>query len=127
MSSPRKSFAVLSLIIFSSPFAVFSQQAANATLIGTITDPHGDVVQGVSVIATQKTTGIKRETVSNDDGLYVLSNLAPGDYELRIEAKGFITKGTKKDVSLNVGQTITLNVPLEIGISESMVVDLESQ
>jgi Carboxypeptidase regulatory-like domain len=123
MSSPRRIFAVLSLIVFSSPFAAFSQQAANATLTGTITDPHGAVVSGVSITATQKATGVKRETVSNDDGLYVLSNMAPGDYELRIEAKGFITKVSKTDVSLKVGQTATVNVPLEIGVTESVVID----
>ncbi len=57
-------------------------------------------------------------------GSYVFSNMAPGDYELRVEAKGFTTKVTRTAVSLKVGQTVTLNVPLEIGISESIVVDL---
>jgi hypothetical protein len=123
MSSPRRILVVLSLIVFSSSFVAFSQQAANATLTGTITDPHGAVVSGVSITATQKATGVKRETVSNDDGLYVLSNMAPGDYELRIEAKGFITKVSKTDVSLKVGQTATVNVPLEIGVTESVVID----
>lgn len=119
--------AGLILLIFSASPIVFSQQAANATLTGTITDPHGAVVSGVSVTATQKATGVKRETVSNDDGLYVLSNLAPGDYELRIEARGFTTKVSKTLVSLKVGETVTLNVPLEVGVSESVVVDLVPQ
>ena len=76
--------AILSLLIFCLYLTTSAQQAANATLTGTITDPHGTVVSGVSVTATQKATGVKRETVTNDDGLYVLSNIAPGDYELRI-------------------------------------------
>ncbi len=103
----------------------FGQQAANATLTGTITDPNGAVVSGASITATQKSTGVKRETVSNENGLYVLSNMAPGDYELRVEAKGFKTKVSKSAVSLNVGQTVTVNVPLEIGLSEAVDVDLE--
>jgi len=119
--------AILSLLIFCLHFTTSAQQAANATLTGTITDPHGAVVSGASVTATQKATGAKRETVTNDDGLYVLSNMAPGDYELRIEAKGFTTKVSKTDVSLNVGQTVTLNVPLEIGVNESVIVDLDPQ
>src|SRR5829696_7333089 len=121
-----KRLALLSLLIFCSQIAALAQQAANATLTGTITDPHGAVVSGVTVTATQNTTGVKRETVSNDNGLYVFSNMAPGDYDLRIEAKGFTTKVTKTAVSLKVGQTVTLNVPLEIGVSESVVVDLET-
>src|ERR1051325_2393615 len=125
--SLMRRLAIVSLLIFCLHFTTSAQQAANATLTGTITDPHGAVVSGVSVIATQKATGVKRETVSNDDGLYVLSNMAPGDYELRIEAKGFTTKVSKTDVSLNVGQTVTLNVPLEIGVNESVIVDLDPQ
>ncbi|MFN2513336.1 MAG: TonB-dependent receptor domain-containing protein [Pyrinomonadaceae bacterium] len=118
--------AVLTLQMFSLQTPGLGQQATNATLTGTVTDPNGAVVTGVSVAATQKATGIRRETVSNDEGLYVLSNLAPGDYEVRIEAKGFTTKTTKTPVSLQVGQTVTLNVPLEIGVSESLTVDLET-
>ena len=106
-------------------FTAFGQQAANSTLTGTITDPQGAVVSGVSITATQKATGLKRDTVSNDNGLYVLSNLPPGDYELRVEAKGFAPKVTKTAVSLKVGQTVTLNVPLEIGTSESVEIVLD--
>ncbi|MDQ3665507.1 MAG: TonB-dependent receptor [Acidobacteriota bacterium] len=118
--------AVLSLQTFLLPTPVFTQQAANATLTGTVTDQNGAVVAGVNVAATQMATGIRRETVSNSEGLYVLSNLAPGDYELKIEAKGFTTQVTRTPVSLQVGHTVTLNVPLEIVVSESMTVPLES-
>lgn len=129
MSSPTRilgRLAVLSLAILCLQVPTFSQQAANATLTGTITDPQGAVVLGVRITATQKATSVKRDTVSNDDGLYVLSNMAPGDYELRVEAKGFTTRVSKTAVSLKVGETVTLNVPLEIGVSESVVVDLET-
>jgi hypothetical protein len=51
--------------------------------------------------------------------------MAPGDYELRVQAAGFKTKVSKTDVSLKVGQTVTLNVPLEIGVNESVIVDLD--
>ena len=105
----------------------FGQQAANATLTGTISDPHGAVISGASITATQKTTGVKRETVSNDDGLYVLSNMAPGEYDLRVEAKGFTTKVSKTALSLKVGQTVTQNVPLDISVNESVVVDMETR
>lgn len=117
--------AVLTLAIISLQLPAFSQQAANATLTGTIVDPHGAAVPGANIIATHQATGAKRETASNDNGLYVLSNMVPGDYELRIEAKGFSTKVTKTAISLKVGQTVTLNAPLEISVNESIVVDLE--
>ena len=122
MRSPLRTLACLAALCFTA----LGQQAANSSLTGTITDPHGAAVAGVNITATHIATGVKREVVSNDEGLYVLANMPPGDYELRIEAKGFKTKVTKTAVSLKVGQTVTLNVPLDIGISENVIVDLES-
>lgn len=119
----RSASAVL-ILLFVLAGSALGQQAAKATLTGTVTDPNGAVVAGVNVIATHTATGIRRETVSNDEGLYVLTDLAPGNYEVRVEAKGFATKSTKTPVPLQVGQTVTLNVPLQIGVSESVVVDL---
>ena len=103
---------------------VFAQQAARATLTGMVTDPHGAAVPGVKITATLESAGIRRETISNDQGLYVLTDLVPGEYELKVEAQGFITKVSRVPISLKVGQSVTLDVPLEIGLSETQVVDL---
>ncbi|HYK19659.1 MAG TPA: carboxypeptidase-like regulatory domain-containing protein, partial [Pyrinomonadaceae bacterium] len=115
--------ALLSLLTLCLPLSAFGQQATNATLTGTITDPHGAVISGASVTATHKATGVKRDTTTNDSGLYVLSNMPPGDYELKVAAQGFTSEVSKTDISLKVGQTVTLNVTLEIGLTESMVID----
>ncbi|HJP91833.1 MAG TPA: TonB-dependent receptor [Pyrinomonadaceae bacterium] len=117
-------FALISLLMLCSIPPAFTQQVANATLTGTIMDPAGAVVSGATITATHKATGIKRDATTNDDGLYVLSNMPPGDYELRVEAKGFATKVSKTDISLKVGQTATLNVTLEISVNSSVIVDL---
>ena len=112
--------ALLSVLIFSPHLIAFSQQAATATLTGTVSDPMGAVIAGAKITATQTATGIKRDAVSNTDGLYVFSNLAPGDYELSIEAAGFATKVTK-NLALNVGQTVTVNTQLEVDITKANV------
>jgi carboxypeptidase family protein/TonB-dependent receptor-like protein len=108
----RSVFTVLLLLLALSP-AALGQQAAKGTLTGTVTDPNGDVIAGASVIARQMSTGRRRETVTNDNGLYVLTDLAPGEYEVRIEFKGFATRITTNLV-LQVGQTVTLNSQLEV-------------
>ena len=105
------------LVCFVAP--ALGQQAARATLNGTVTDPHGAVVAGVKLTATREAAGIRRETISNDQGLYVLTDLVPGEYELRAEAKGFLTRVSK--VPLNVGQSVTLNVRLEVGAMTATV------
>src|ERR1051326_3728409 len=121
-----KRLAFLSLVIFLAHVSVFAQQAANATLTGAITDRNGALVPDVKITATHTATGAIRVTVTNSDGIYVISNMSPGDYEMRIEAKGFSTKVTKTPVPLKVGQTLTMNVPLQIDVNESVVVDLVS-
>jgi hypothetical protein len=107
-------FIVLSFVILCLPVAAISQQAANATLTGTVTDQMGAVVAGTKITATQLATGVNRETVSNSDGLYVFSNMPPGEYELRFEAKGF-ARHIITAVTLKVGQAVTINASLEIG------------
>ena len=116
-------FPVLALLLLVTA-SVLGQQATKATLTGVVTDPNGAVVPGVTVTATQTATGMRRQTVSNEEGLYVLTDLAPGEYEIRVEAKGFLTKVSKVPVAVKVGQSVTLNAPLEIGLTETTVVDL---
>lgn len=119
-----RSLPVLFLLVAFLHAPVLGQQAARATLTGLVTDPNGAAVPGVKITATLESAGIKRETMSNDEGFYVLTDLVPGEYELRVEAKGFITKVSKVPISLKVGQSVTLDVPLEIGLSETQVIDL---
>jgi hypothetical protein len=114
---------IISLQMLAIQTLVSGQPAAKTTLTGTVNDPKGALVAGVAITATEKTTGIRRVAVSNDEGLYVLSNLTPGDYELRIEGKGFVTQVISKPVSLQVGQNVTFNVSLQIGVSESITID----
>ena len=103
---------------------LISQQAANATLTGTVIDQLGAVVPGTKITATQTATGVKREAVSNEQGLYIFSNMIPGEYELRLEATGFAPK-VKKAVVLKVGQTVTLDIGLEVpGLKDTIVDDI---
>lgn len=119
-----RSLPVLFLLVACFCAPALGQQAARATLTGLVTDPNGAAVPGVKITATLESAGIRRETMSNDEGFYVLTDLAPGEYELKVEAKGFITKVSRVPISLKVGQSVTLDVPLEIGLSEVQVVDL---
>ncbi len=105
-----------------------AQQSATATLSGIITDPSGAVIPGAQVSALQKSTGIRRETTTNDEGLYSLTNLPPGEYEIKVQSTGFSTKVSQAPVVLQVGQNVTLDVGLEIDPkSENVIVDLISE
>ncbi len=92
-----------------------AQQAATATLRGIVKDPNGALMPGARVIVTHKDTGIERNTTTNGEGFYVLSNLPPGSYEVKVQATGFKDKISATPVTLQVGQSLTLDTTLELG------------
>src|SRR5687767_7336207 len=99
-----------------------AQQAARATLTGTVMDPNSAVVHGARVIATQSALGVRRETVTNAEGVYVFSDMLPGEYELRVEAAGFNPNVSNVPVLLTVGQSATMNVSLSVNLSDINIV-----
>ncbi|HKQ03952.1 MAG TPA: TonB-dependent receptor [Blastocatellia bacterium] len=108
----RVAIILLSILVGSSaPLTALGQQAA-ATLGGRLVDPQGAVMVGVQVKATQKDTGFARETKTNDDGLFTLTNLTPGEYEVTFEFPGF--KKITRPATLQVGQAVTLDTTLQV-------------
>src|SRR5690348_8851089 len=120
-----KRFALLSLAIFLAQVPAFAQQAASATLTGTITDAKDGFARGATVTATQVATGIKRETTTNEDGFYVLANLPSGVYTVRFKLYGAPTEVEMTGVSLKVGQTVTLNVPVQDLMVDPVTLDVK--
>ncbi|HXG92535.1 MAG TPA: carboxypeptidase regulatory-like domain-containing protein [Blastocatellia bacterium] len=94
--------------------AANAQQPATATLSGRVTDPQGAVIVGAQITATSKATGIERTTKTNDQGLFALTNLAPGEYEVKTDAAGFKSL-IYADVVIAVGQNATLDISLRVG------------
>jgi hypothetical protein len=95
-------------------------------LRGAVLDPHGAVIAGARVTATRTGVGKSRETTTNDSGVFVFSNLPPGSYEVRIRADGFKDKVSSAPITLQIGETITLDATLEVG-DVGEIVDLISE
>lgn len=88
------------------------QQVATATLSGRVHDPNQAVVAGARVTAAQKATKSTRSATTNAEGVFVLTNLPAGEYEVKIEAAGFAPRNAS--VTLEVGQSETLNSTLSV-------------
>jgi outer membrane receptor protein involved in Fe transport len=99
-----------------------AQQSATATVSGAVKDSNGALVTGAQVTVTQKATGISREAVTNGGGFFVITNLASGVYELKVRAKGFAEK-IIPSVTLQVGQTFNLEVPIGVTVQETVTLD----
>src|SRR6058998_1244369 len=87
---------------------------ATAQISGTARDQSGAVLPGVEVTATQTETGIARNTITNESGLYVLSNLAIGPYRLEATLPGF-RSFVQSEIVLQVNGSPVINLILEVG------------
>src|SRR5215216_2711142 len=125
--TPKKSnalmFLTFALLCLASPTR--AQQAATATLSGTVSDQHGAVVAGTQIIVTQKATAVTRETSTTDTGFFSIARLPVGEYEVKAKAAGFKT-AVVSSVVLQVGQNEAVNFVLEPGeITDTVVTDFE--
>src|SRR5262245_43204786 len=93
--------------------ALVSAQAPVGTISGTVNDSAGAVVPNATIVITNRATGNARTLSSNAEGLYSAPALAPGEYELRVEAPGFLT--LVRDAQVVAGSTTTVGLPLTIG------------
>ncbi len=88
------------LLIPASSFA--QSQVGTSGLSGTVTDPSGAAVVGAQVTARNTETGFVRQTNSTGAGLYNLTELPVGAYELTVKASGFRTTQIP-GINLSVG------------------------
>ena len=100
-----------------------AQQLASAVLNGEVTDPSGAALSGAEVVVQSKDTGITRTTATNATGLFIVNALSPGEYEIRISAKGFSPATTQ--VRLEVGQQQDLKIRLQVN-AEKINVSINS-
>ena len=82
--------------------------AQTAELWGIFSDPSGLAVPGAIITTQSVQTGAKRQIQSNQQGLYSIPALAPGSYDLTIEATGFKSVH-QNGIVLEVNQRATLD------------------
>jgi carboxypeptidase family protein/TonB-dependent receptor-like protein len=120
----RRTLAVLLFVCaFAAPTLA---QQSTSEVRGRAVDAQQAALPGVTITVTNQDTGIYRTTVSNADGAYFVSGLAPGMYSVAAELQGF-KKYARKDLRLDLGHTTSLDVQLEIGnMTESVTVTAET-
>src|SRR5262249_5625252 len=112
--------AVLAVAIFAT--GALAQQTT-ATLTGTVTDPVGAVVAGVTITATNLATNAVRETQTGETGSYTLPFLPAGDYSVTAVAPGFQKQKIDR-ITLQVQQVARVDVQLRIGdVAETISVE----
>ncbi|HXS98462.1 MAG TPA: carboxypeptidase regulatory-like domain-containing protein [Candidatus Limnocylindrales bacterium] len=111
---PRlRSILVFSLLMCVTALAGWSQ-TVTATILGTVTDASGAVVQNAKVSVTETQTGVAHTLQTNESGNYILTNVPPGVYAVSVEANGFKTV-TRRDVTVQVDSNTRIDVQLQPG------------
>lgn len=95
-------------------------QEFRATLTGRVLDQNNAAVQNAVVTVRNLSTNETAVATANSDGNYTVPFLKPGRYNITVEAAGF-KKYVRDNQELQVGQTATIEIVLEVGATSETV------
>ena len=110
---------MFALIVFHQPPPLMAQSAGKLT--GIATDSSGAAVAHTTVLLTERSTNTKYNAVTSPEGIYTFPEVAPGVYNVSIAAPNF-KQYTQDGVTIAVGLTVTVNVSLNVGAANEVVV-----
>ncbi len=98
----------LSALLCGPAAAPLSAQLVTGTISGRVVDPTGAVIASASVTLVNEGTGASRNTVTNEDGVFVFPSVPPGIYTLKVGREGF-------RAFQRTGNVLTANERLSVG------------
>jgi hypothetical protein len=84
---------------------------ASAAIEGVVVGTGGRPLPGVSVALTDQATGSTMQATASGDGVFRLLDLAPGTYDLRIEAQGY-EPFERDGLRVGAGDLVTIQLTL---------------
>jgi hypothetical protein len=114
---------MLALLVWTAASALAQNTSGNVS--GRVLDQSQAAVPGVAVTASNAATGFNRATVTDEEGVYRLTALPVGTYEVTVELAGFQTR--KREVVVQVGANLDINFDLSMqSLSESVQVQADT-
>lgn len=103
--------------------AGFAQTSETGAIRGTVTDPDGVTLPGITVTLKSPAVVVGQlTTVTNSNGVYRFLSLRPGEYELTFALEGMNTL-VRKGIQVRVGNTSTVDVGMTLkSIEENVIV-----
>src|ERR1700687_4055746 len=123
MHSPSNGIRVLGILCLVLAAAVpLTSQTTTGRILGTVSDQSGDAVAGAAVVVADIQRGTTRAVATDASGDYVVTELQPGIYKVRAEAKGFKTV-ERVNIGVEVAEDLRVDISLPTGqVSETVVV-----
>lgn len=114
------------LALITGAVAGITAQGVTASIVGSVTDSSGAVLPGVTVIATNEATGLRRDAITNESGNYTIPLLPVGGYTVETQLTGFRTE-LRRGIVLNVDARVRLDFTLQVGqLTEKIEVTSEA-
>jgi hypothetical protein len=103
--------------------AVYPVVAQDTTgkIVGIVSDPSGGVVAGAKVTVTNTGTQVARQTSTDRQGYYQVLELPIGPYQVAAEAPGFSQMVVTAKNSLEINQTLRVDIMLTVGAVKDVV------
>src|SRR5882724_4784517 len=109
------------LIVLGSAVALAQSAAGLAGISGVVRDASNASVANAKVAVSNPAKGIVRTLTTNAAGVFTAPALPPAaEYAVTVTASGFASWEVK-DVELLVGQSLDLNVGLQVALSATQV------
>jgi hypothetical protein len=121
----QKRCVVALTLIFAAVFAVAfcpisAWGQAAAAINGTVRDAAGSVVTDATVILHNRDTNLDRTVATSSVGTYVMPDVQPGNYDLKVTKSGFAAT-VRSEIILLVNQTATFDFTLKAGSVNEVV------
>ncbi|MFP5286954.1 MAG: carboxypeptidase regulatory-like domain-containing protein, partial [Thermoanaerobaculia bacterium] len=106
---------------------VFAQsQATTGVIEGTVVQQDGSVLPGATVTLRNTATNYEQVVTTGSEGRFRGVLLPLGPYRITVSLEGFATL-VREGIDLAVGQTINLNLPLQVaGLEQEITVTAEA-
>src|SRR5918999_620177 len=113
-------YAALLLTVFLTMPAL--AQEITGTITGTVTDQSGAAIPGLTVTVRNMGTNATQSVVTDEHGVYVVTLLPAGRYEVSLELPGF-KRFVRSNLEVSVNDRLGVNVVLQPGdVSETVTV-----
>ena len=101
----------------------WAQIATTTSLVGTVTDSSGNIIQNAKITAVETGTGDRYSTTTNAQGYYSMEFVRVGTYNITAESSGF-EKVTKTRILVQINQTVRTDMTLPVGaVNQSLTVE----
>jgi hypothetical protein len=124
MSLRPTASVVLTLLFLIFANNTFAQSTGG--LSGTVKDPNGAMIQAATVTIRNTGTNLTRTVVTNQEGRWTITPLPVGLYSVSYEKDGF-KKAISENVDVEASVTRSIEVTLEVGVSDVFVDVLAEQ